>query len=175
MKFRPGVSISPSTKMPTLVFTHSPIPMPKSQTQRILKSSVYSQRPPTASASPVYSQRPPMPTHRPHIMPIRKADMIPSLTPLPLPLHSQSQSQVHSHSLMISSLQAVGAFGVILFFAMILWAIRIEMSKANAKAKAKGFTHIDYSQQINPNAYNKLNLIRRSSSNSLSSGNISPV
>ncbi len=167
MKFRPGLSMSPSTKMPTLVFTHSPIPMPKSQAQRILKSSVYSQRPSTASASPVYSQRPPMPTHRPHIMPIRKADMIPSLTPLPLP----SQE----HTLIISSLQAVGVFGVILFFAMILWAIRIEMSKASAKVKAKGFTYIDYPQQINPNAYNKLNLIRRSSSTSLSSGNISPV
>jgi len=175
MKFRLGLSISPYTKakMPTIVLSPSPIPMPRSASAR--PSPVYSQKLPSQRPSPVYSQRPPLPTQRPHIMPIRKADMIPSYsassTSSPLVL-----AEVHSHSLLISSLQAVGGFGVLIFFAIILWAIRIEMSKTKVKARKEGFTHIDYSQQINPTAYNKLNLIRRASSNSLSSsGNISPV
>jgi hypothetical protein len=105
---------------------------------------------------------------------MQNADMIPS--PI-MQVQVQEQVQVHSHSLIIGSLQAIG-FVAIVFILIIIWSIRFENAKAKARAKAKhtGFFHSDYFvQQINPTAYNKLNLIRRSSSNSLSSGNISPI
>ena len=173
MKFRLALSISPSIKltMPTIVFSPSPVPMPRSAS----KTPVYSQKLP--------SQRP-LPSYRPHIMPIRKADMIPSYsassTPTPLPSASASASpaRVHSHSLIIASLQGLGAIGILMLLAMILWAIRGEMNRNRKKQKTRAeFTQSELIiQQINPTAYSKLNLIRRASSNSLnSSGNISPV
>jgi hypothetical protein len=171
MKFRLALSISPSIKltMPTIVFSPSPVPMPRSAS----KTPVYSQKLP--------SQRP-LPSYRPHIMPNRKADMIPSYspssTPTPLPSASASPAQVHSHSLIIASLQGLGAIGILMLVSMILWAIRGEMNRNRKKQKTRAeFTQSELIiQQINPTAYSKLNLIRRASSNSLnSSGNISPV
>ena len=174
MKFRLALSISPSIKltMPTIVFSPSPVPMPRSAS----KTPIYSQRLPSKSTTPTY---------RPHIMPNRKADMIPSYspssTPTPLPSPSPSASspaQVHSHSLIIASLQGLGAIGILMLLAMILWAIRGEMNRNRKKQKTRAeFTQSELIiQQINPTAYSKLNLIRRASSNSLnSSGNISPV
>jgi hypothetical protein len=150
--------------MPTIVFSPSPIPMPRSAS----KTPIYSQRPPTKSSTPSY---------RPHIIPYRKADMIPSYSPSSSPSASAS-AQVHSHSLIISSLQALGAIGILMLFAMILWALRSEIIRNRKKQKSKAeFTQSELIiQQINPTAYSKLNLIRRASSNSLSSsGNISPV
>lgn len=171
------------SKMPTIVFTTSPVPMPYSA------SPVYSQRLP--SKTPIYSQRPPSkaPSYRPHIMPIQKADMIPSYSPTPTVRASPTQMpiriplQFEEHSLMILSLQAVGALGFLIFCFMAMWVINNERRNkrnANAKqnAKAKGeFTKSELIiQQINPTAYSKLNLIRRASSNSLnSSGSLSPV
>ena len=139
----------------------------------------------SAMLSPVYSQRPPsqrpMPSYRPHII-HRKADMIPSYSSTSSPSSSPSASLTpqHTHSLMISSLQAVGAFGLIILIAMILSAIRVELQKNRRNIKQKAKSELTQSeliiQQINPTAYSKLNLIRRASSNSLSSsGNISPV
>lgn len=155
--------------MPTIVFSPSPVPMPRSAS----KTPIYSQRPPSKSTTPTY---------RPHIMPNRKADMIPSYsassTPTPLPSPSASSSEVHSHSLIISSLQGLGVIGILMLLAMILWAIRGEMNRNRKKQKTRAeFTQSELIiQQINPTAYSKLNLIRRASSNSLnSSGNISPV
>ena len=136
--------------------------------------------------SPVYSQRPPsqrpMPSYRPHIIQ-RKADMIPSYSstssPSITPSASASASLTpqHKHSLMISSLQVMGAFGIIILITMILSAIRVELQKNRRNTKQKVMTQSErIIQQINPTAYSKLNLIRRASSNSLSSsGNISPV
>jgi hypothetical protein len=78
---------------------------------------------------------------------------------------------------MISSLQVMGAFGIIILITMILSAIRVELQKNRRNTKQKVMTQSErIIQQINPTAYSKLNLIRRASSNSLSSsGNISPV
>ena len=134
--------------------------------------------------SPIYSQRPPsqrpMPSYRPHIIQ-RKADMIPSYSstssPSITPSASASLKPQHKHSLMISSLQVMGAFGIIILITMILSAIRVELQKNRRNTKQKVMTQSErIIQQINPTAYSKLNLIRRASSNSLSSsGNISPV
>ena len=179
MKFRPGLSISPSTKvkvkMPTIVLSPSPVPMARSSS----KTPVYSQKLPSQRPSPIYSQRPPLPTYRPHIIQ-RKADMIPSYSASSTSSTVPSSSEVHSHSLIISSLQGLGAIGILMLFAMILWAIRGEINKNRILSKQKSKAEFTKSeliiQQINPTAYNKLNLIRRASSNSLnSSGNISPV
>lgn len=174
MKLLAGINISPIIrKMPTIVFTKSPVPMPRPY-----------------SPSPVYSQRPPSksPTPRPHIMPIQKADMIPSYSAsstssiMPSPSSSQllRQKSAHTHSLIISFLQAVGTFGVLILFAIVIWAISGELRKIRHNTKQKRKEDLTQSeliiQQINPTAYSKLNLIHRGSSNSLSSsGNISPV
>lgn len=116
-------------------------------------------------------------------MPNRKADMIPSYSSTPTirpsPLLTQIPLHFEKHSLMISSLQAVGALGFLIFCVIAMWVINNERRfKRNAKAKAKDeLTKSELIiQQINPTAYSKLNLIRRASSNSLnSSGSISPV
>ena len=157
MKFRHRFSMSPSKQMPTVIFTRSPIPRPR-------------------SASPIYSQR--LPTPKPHIMPIKKADMIPSYSSTPTirptltPLLTQTPMQTpikQEHSLIIP-----GALGL-LIFCLIMWVIsKVRIRKQKTKAE---LTHSELIvQQINPTAYSKLNLIRRASSNSLSSaGNITPV
>lgn len=150
--------------MPSVIYSPSPKALPKSYS----RSPMYSERPRSNSPIPIPPSNTQMPSYRPHIMPMQNADMIPS------PI---MQVPVHSHSLIIGSLQAIG-FVAIVFILIIIWSIRFENAKAKARAKAKhmGFFHSDYFvQQINPTAYNKLNLIRRSSSNSLSSGNISPI
>ena len=180
MNFRLALSINPNTKakMPTIVPSPSPIPMPNSAS----KTPVYSQKLPSKRPSPIYSQRPPSksttPSYRPHIMPIRKADMIPSYS-ASASASPSSAAHAHSHSLLISSLQGLGVIGILMLVAMILWAIRGEINRnrrLSKKSKAE-FTQSELIiQQINPTAYSKLNLIRRASSNSLnSSGNISPV
>lgn len=141
--------------MPTLVLTRSPVPRPR-------------------SASPIYSQRLPtqMQKAKPHIMPIKKADMILSYsaTPTVRPTQTPMQTPIKQEdSLMIS-----GALGLIIF-CFIMWVIsKVRIRKQKTKAE---LTHSELIvQQINPTAYSKLNLIRRASSNSLSSaGNITPV
>ena len=134
------------------------------------------------SASPVYSHKVQKPS--PHIM--YKPDMIrsysasstPSSTLTPSQAQAQAQVQpLHTHNLLISILQGIGGVGVILFLAL-LWLIRGERSrgkKNKQKIDYEGVHIYDYTQQINPTAYNKLHLIRRASSNSLASGNVSPV
>lgn len=143
--------------MTSNIYSVSPVPMPH-------------------SVSPIYSQR--LPSKRPissymtDIMSNKQTDIIPSPSPSP-----SSYTQDHSHALVISFLQYIGVLGILLLFIMLSLSIRFEMSKTKKKVKVnEGFNfHSEYPQQINPTAYNKLNLIRRASSNSLISENTSPV
>jgi len=157
MKFRPGMNISPSKQMPTLVLTRSPVPRPY-------------------SPSPIYSQRLPTPMQKPkpHIMPIKKADMIPSYSATPTIRPSHTPLLTQTPIKQEDSLIIPGALGLLIFF-LIMWVIsKVRIRKQ--KTKAEMTTSELIIQQINPTAYSKLNLIRRASSNSLnSSGNISPV
>lgn len=157
--------------MPTITYTLSPVPMPP-MPPMLPMSPV-----PMSHMSPIYSQRPPSKTptssYRPHIIPRKMDDMIPSPSPIPISLISQDDS------LIISFLQGLCIFTIITMVVFVLWTLLFEIARARAKARAKarankqgGFSlhneiHI---QKINPTAYNKLNLIRRSSS-----GNLNPV
>jgi hypothetical protein len=78
---------------------------------------------------------------------------------------------------MISSLHLISVVGVFAFFIFMLRPIRhlakIKKQKVEGFSIHEGFNVHEYPQQINPTAYNTLNLIRRGSSNNL--GNVSPV
>jgi len=105
-------------------------------------------------------------------MPIKKADMILSYsaTPTVRPTQTPIQMPIKQED----SLIIPGALGLLIFF-LIMWVIsKVRIRKQKTKAELTQSERIV--QQINPTAYSKLNLIRRASSNSLSSsGNISPV
>jgi len=140
--------------MPTIVYTRSPAPTPYSQSMysplpRYLLSATPSATASAASAASQASTKPSAITHTEHQH-----------------QHPHQHPQMHPYDMHM----------MFLILVVIIGWIYLKLNPAKKIKKEPSYSsYNNIIQQINPTAYNKLNLIRRSSSSSLVSDAETPV